>query len=151
MSKFFWKSVLTCFGLGLLPKAPGTWGSLGALVFWGWLLYFSSLSVYLGLFVGFFILSVLAMKILNIKEDDSSIVVDEWLGMAIALLPTQGSWWMMILAFVLFRIFDISKPPGVRFFDQNFLRGWGVLLDDVVAGFYVFLILGAYHVWFSPL
>ncbi len=150
VSKIFWKSVLTCFGLGLLPKAPGTWGSLGALVFWGLLLNYTSFVVFGICFLIFLVLSMLAIRQLEIKDDDSTIVVDEWLGMALALLATNASWPQMGVAFLLFRFFDITKPPGVKFFDQRFLNGWGVMLDDIVAGVYVFVLIGVYRVWFSP-
>lgn len=75
------------------------------------------------------------------QEDPSEIVVDEWIGVGIALGFVELSWMSLVLAFVLFRLFDITKPPGVRFFDRRHLNSWGTMLDDVVAGLYAGLIL----------
>ena len=52
-------------------------------------------------------------------------------------------------AFVLFRLFDIWKPPGVRYFDRNHLNSWGVMIDDVVAGLYASLLIGIYRWWIA--
>jgi phosphatidylglycerophosphatase A len=66
------------------------------------------------------------------------------------MLLVETSWSLAIAAFVLFRIFDIGKPPGVRYFDRNYLEGWGVMMDDVVAGIYVNVVLGVYLLWIQP-
>jgi len=138
-----WKScITTCFGLGLLPKAPGTWGSLGALFFWaalaqlttGWLVY------------GTVLLAILALGTwathLEGGEDRQSIVVDEWVGMGIALSTGTFSWPELIVGFALFRFFDIVKPLGIRCIDQKVKGAWGVMLDDVLAGIYSAIVLG---------
>jgi len=144
---------VTCLGIGHLPVAPGTWASLAAVVFWA-LLIKAGLSMLLisSLLLLFFIFGIWGSRLYEKEtksEDSSEIVIDEWVGMGIALLLTQNNIWLIIAAFVLFRFFDITKPPGVRYFDKNYMEGWGVMLDDVVAGVYACLLIGIYH-WFSP-
>lgn len=142
MKVFFIQFVTSCGGLGYLPKAPGTWGSLGALFFWavmgqstlGWPAYF-------GLLTLLFFLGVWASKSLE-RGDAPSIVIDEWVGMGVALCTT-GFWWPELVAgFLLFRIFDIAKPLGIRRLDAWKKPGWSVMLDDVLAGVYAAIILG---------
>ncbi len=79
-------------------------------------------------------------------EDPSFVVCDEFVGQWIALLPlvilARSAWWI-IAGFILFRIFDIWKPWPVSLADRNVAGGFGVMLDDVVAGAYAALVLGA--------
>lgn len=142
----------TCLGLGLLPWAPGTWGSLGGLFFWGVLLYGQVPLVYLIFLIGIFSFlgwrSVLKLDGVFAKKDASEIVIDEWVGMGVTLLFLQQmNGFGFFLAFVLFRLFDVLKPFGVRFFDRHDLKGWGVILDDVVAGLYAGLVIWGVQTW----
>ena len=82
------------------------------------------------------------------EKDDKSIVIDELVGMWIALMPaiyfaeTQSERMIIaILALVLFRVFDIFKPFPINYFDQRFKNGFGIVIDDVVAGIITLLIL----------
>lgn len=134
------------FGLGYIPFAPGTFGSLGALALylllpwqffelynWPWylgsLLIFSLVAVYL---------CGKAEK--DLGEDAGSIVIDEVAGffVAVALLPK--SLMIGIYGFVLFRVFDIAKPFPINR-SQDLRGGWGVVADDVLAGLFALLIL----------
>ncbi len=126
------------FGSGLMPKAPGTFGTLAAipLVFIMNLLgiYFGSLFL-----IAFLFLAVWASessRILLEKEDPSEVVIDEAVGllMTVFLLPLSVP--VVILGFILFRVSDILKPFPIRMIDQNIKGGWGIVLDDVVAGIY---------------
>jgi phosphatidylglycerophosphatase A len=128
---------------GYLPKAPGTWGSLvGLLLFF--LLHTLSLPVYLAIIAGLFVVGTFAAgeaeKILD-NRDPGVVVIDEIVGILIALIAVPVTPLTMALGFVLFRIFDIAKPFPVNFFDQRFHGGLGIMLDDIIAGIYSLIIL----------
>jgi phosphatidylglycerophosphatase A len=77
------------------------------------------------------------------RPDSGHIVIDEVIAFWIVLwlLPTPHSFWLQALAFVLFRLFDIVKPPPIRYFDARFKNGFGVMLDDLVAAFFTLLVI----------
>ncbi len=131
-------ALATGFYIGMIPKAPGTWGSLAALLPW-FLLKDLPLPAYLivlaTVFVLGFFVSGSAEKILD-RPDAGPIVIDEILGMFVTLTlapPHPAAW---ILGFILFRIFDIFKPFPVSWFDQRVHGGIGIMMDDVIAGLY---------------
>jgi len=128
---------------GYLPKAPGTWGSLvGLLLFF--LLHSLSLPVYLAVTAGLFVVGSFAAgeaeKILD-NRDPGIVVIDEIVGMLIAMTAVPATPLAMVFGFILFRIFDIAKPFPVNFFDQRFHGGLGIMLDDVMAGIYSLVIM----------
>jgi phosphatidylglycerophosphatase A len=119
----------TAFGLGYAPKGPGTAGSLGALLLFAWT-GVSPWGIALLLLAGLW-LAGQAEGILG-EHDPSRVVIDEVVGMALALWSIQG-WPWLVMGFLFFRIFDIWKPgPVARL--QNLPGGWGVMADDVAAG-----------------
>ncbi|MEE4242017.1 MAG: phosphatidylglycerophosphatase A [Desulfopila sp.] len=128
---------------GKLPKAPGTWGSLVAFLPW-LLLKDLPLPIYVGaiaasLLLGFFVAGS-AEKILD-QPDAGSIVIDEIVGMFIALTLAPDHLAAWILGFLLFRFFDIRKPYPISWFDRHIHGGAGIMLDDVIAGIYACLSL----------
>ena len=129
------------FYLGKLPFAPGTWGSLGALLLW--LLLPISFSIHLSVIVFLFVLGVYSSnkmaKYLN-DHDPSEVVIDEAVGMGISLFMLPHSFGFYLLAFVLFRIFDIFKPSFI-YQIQELPGGWGIMLDDVLAGLFTFALV----------
>ena len=134
----------TWFGAGLLPKAPGTWGSLAALPF-GWIVtyYGGYLSLALATLLVFFIgwwSSARYVEIFN-KEDPGEVVIDEVAGQWIVLLAAPLDPVTYVGAFLLFRLFDILKPWPVSFADKNIKGGLGIMIDDVLAGIYGAVIL----------
>ncbi len=134
--------IATWFGSGYLPKAPGTWGSLAALPFaWGILMVAPGALALLTaslllLFVGVWA-SALHSATLG-THDAGEIVVDEVVGQWIVLAAAPLSPLGWVAAFVLFRFFDVAKPWPISWIDKRVSGGWGIMLDDVVAG-----ILGA--------
>ena len=131
-------AIATGFGVGYLPKAPGTWGSLLALPIHYLIVTFAAKPLhYCAALLLIFFAAVLstgaAEKIID-KRDPGIVVADEIIGMLIALIGTPPKVWAWIVAFLLFRIFDILKPFPVRFFDKRFHGGLGIVLDDVAAG-----------------
>jgi len=133
--------ISTFFYLGRLPIAPGTWGSLGALVVWS--LIPESIVIRVGFLLIALIVGFIASENTLKQSDDpdpSYIVIDEVVGLWIALLFVPKTIFLFSLGFVLFRLFDILKPSFI--YSIQFLKGsWGVMLDDMLAGLLVMLIL----------
>jgi phosphatidylglycerophosphatase A len=131
------RAFLTFFYSGLSPKAPGTMGSLLALVFGVLIVRFLSLET---LFLASVLLTILGIKHINAYEanggehDDKSIVIDEVVGMWLALVLSSTTWLQIGLSFLFFRLFDIWKPSIIGRIDQNVKGGLGVIGDDIVAG-----------------
>ena len=133
----------TGFYSGNLPKAPGTWGSLMALVPW-FFMRNMPLPSYLSLLAIIFVVGCLlagsAEKILD-QADAGPIVIDEFVGMFITLAaaPSHPAAW--IIGFLLFRFFDVLKPFPCSWFDTHIHGGLGIMLDDVFAGLYALVCL----------
>jgi len=134
-----------CF-VGLLPKAPGTWGTLAAVPF-----------IYLLMDRPFVLLGALGIvlivgvvtagiteKDLGVK-DPSCVVIDEVLGMGVTLLWVPKEWPYIVMGVIFFRIFDIWKPPPIQRIEK-LPGGWGIMLDDLLGGVYswVWLQIGAW-------
>lgn len=131
-------------GVGLSPRAPGTVGSLAALLPWWFFLRHLSLPWYIASLAIAFIIGVWAANWVIAKtriEDPSVVVWDEFVGLWIALLLAPNGWPWMLGGFALFRVFDIWKPWPVRWADRKLHGGVGAMLDDVLAGVYAFLLL----------
>jgi phosphatidylglycerophosphatase A len=136
-----WRIAATFFYLGKLPIAPGTWGSMGALILWLFLPVTTSvhLSVILILFVLGVYSSQQVAKYMQV-HDPSEVVIDEAVGMGISLFMLPHSYGLYLLAFIVFRIFDILKPSFI-YQVQNLPSGWGIMLDDVLAGLFTLAIV----------
>jgi len=74
----------------------------------------------------------------DLGHDPSIVVIDEVLGMGISLLFLPRNFWLFFIAFLLFRVFDILKPPPINL-SQKLPAGWGIMIDDVIAGFYALI------------
>ena len=137
----FW---VTMGGCGMSPIGPGTAGSLlGVGLFW--LSRDLLVTVQIGIIVLGFLLSLWAISFLQKKnkdvQDASWIVIDEGVGVWIALLGWDGTIQMLVACFVLFRLFDIFKPFPISYFDQKGHSGFLVMMDDVAAGLLTWSIL----------
>ena len=126
----------TCFKIGHLPIAPGTWGSLAAVIgWWLWLQYLDPL-VFIVLIITIFIIGVFATNIIidhTGEKDPSRIVIDEVAGQWLGLLMLPDGALYIAAAFISFRLLDIIKPWPIRQLEK-FPKGWGVMLDDMLAG-----------------
>lgn len=144
--------IATGFYTGYLPKAPGTWGTLVAFPIHFLLIqlpqsyYFASLGL---IFVIAVATAGCAEKIFD-KKDPGAIVIDEIIGMLIALIAAPTSWLAMLIAFILFRLFDILKPFPIGWIDKRLNGGTGIVMDDVVAGLFALIILQTLC-FFTPL
>jgi phosphatidylglycerophosphatase A len=133
--------IATWFGSGLIKPAPGTWGTLAALPFaWGMATWGESMGIPWALAVAAIALFPIGVwaagrhDALNGGHDSSEIVVDEVVGVWVALAFVPADWVHYIAGFLLFRLFDIWKPWPIRWADQAVDGGLGVMLDDVFAG-----------------
>ncbi len=126
----------TCFKIGHLPIAPGTWGSLAAVIgWWLWLQYLDPL-VFIVLIISIFTIGVFAINIIidhTGEKDPSRVVIDEVSGQWLGLLMLPDGTLYIDGAFILFRFLDIFKPWPIRQLEQ-LPKGWGVMLDDMLAG-----------------
>ncbi len=133
------------FGSGLAKYAPGTWGTLlGFPIFILMSPFNGAIQILIAalLFaVGVYLCDITGDN-LGIP-DDGSIVWDEIVGMIIVLIFTPFNWFWWLLAFILFRVFDIWKPFPIRQLDAKLKNGFGVMLDDLLAAFYAITILNA--------
>lgn len=130
------------FFTGLMPKAPGTVGTLAAIPM-ACAIHFSG-AVYGGVCLLILILTAvmtsgLSQKLMG-RRDPSEIVIDEVAGYSVTLFLLPLSWFNLILGFILFRLFDISKPFPIRRLEK-IKGGLGVVLDDLLAGIYANLVL----------
>ena len=136
-------AVATGCWVGMLPKAPGTWGSLAALLPW-LLIKDLPLAAYGAVLAAVFAIGFFAAgsaeKILD-RADAGPIVIDEILGMFIALTLAPNHPLAWLLGFLLFRFFDVLKPFPVSWFDQHIHGGLGIMMDDVIAGIYALVCL----------
>ncbi len=137
--------IATWFGSGYLPKAPGTWGSLAALPFaWGIMLIAPGVFPILVASVFLLLVGVWAASQHSAtlgEHDAGEIVVDEVVGQWIALAVAPFSPLGWFTAFLLFRLFDVLKPWPISWIDKRVSGGWGIMLDDVVAGIFAALVL----------
>ena len=133
------------FGSGYAPKAPGTVGTVAAVFVWLALSRFGVLSSALSHLI--FALCIIVIGTIAAKasldeeggEDPQWIVVDEWAGVFVALIGTDASnWFHVVLAFALFRLFDITKPGPVSG-AEDLPEAFGIMADDVVAGLFALL------------
>jgi phosphatidylglycerophosphatase A len=141
--------ISTVLKIGYLPIAPGTWGSLAAIAVWFIIIESISTITFIAVIVIIFIFGVYTSSVTERyleKKDPSIIVIDEWVGQWIALLFLQKSLLWGLVAFALFRLFDIWKPFPIKTIDK-ILGGWGIMLDDVVAGVYALFVLSALRIW----
>ncbi len=134
------------FGSGLIPLMPGTMGSLAAvplILAMG----FVNVSIYIVITIFATVLGVLICK--KVSEDlgvhdHGSIVWDEIAGMMVVFIAIPITWYNLLIGFVLFRIFDIWKPWPISFLDKHIHGGFGIMIDDIVAGIFALLVM---HAW----
>ena len=155
------------FGLGKVPKIPGTFGSLATVIIL--YLFFHKLNISANIIlIGLIIIFVYSFSAVaahikdNENKDPKEVIIDEFIGQSIPIYlyeishgTEKSSDEALIfygICFILFRFFDIAKPFPVSFFDKNFKNSFGVIMDDVCAGFYVvlslicFMVLSSYFI-----
>ena len=145
--KSVWKNpihfVACGFGVGTVPFAPGTFGTLVGVLFY---LLLSPLLwwVYLGITVLLFIFGIFICGITNRDFgtfDHPAAVWDEIVGFLIVMIAIPPIWYFILIGFLLFRLFDIWKPWPIRWVDRHVHGGFGVMLDDAIAAIFSWVIL----------
>ena len=146
MKKFLSFAVASGFGVGYFPFASGTAGSAAIIPFAFIASYFWGFWAIPVLAVIFWIAGTFATRevLKYTKHDPSLVVVDEFVGQLIAIIPIATSmvWWHWMVAFFMFRFFDIIKPFPANYFDEKVLNSHGVMIDDVSAGIYAAMATG---------
>ena len=156
MIKTFNSLLVTMFGLGKIKFMPGTFGSLATVIFLFYLFHTLNISTNI-ILTGWMIIFIYSFYAVSIhtknskNKDPGEIIIDEFLGQSIPIYLYEISHGTTkedneaiiyyALFFILFRYFDIMKPFPVSFFDKNFKNSFGVIMDDICAGFYVVLTL----------
>ncbi|MEE9572970.1 MAG: phosphatidylglycerophosphatase A [Candidatus Neomarinimicrobiota bacterium] len=141
--------VSTVLKIGYLPIAPGTWGSLAAIAVWFIIIESISTITFIVVIIIIFTFGVYTSSVTERylkKKDPSIIIIDEWVGQWITLLFLHKSLQWGLVAFALFRLFDIWKPYPLKTIDK-IQGGWGIMLDDVAAGVYALLVLSVLRIW----
>ncbi len=143
MMRNFLVQLATFFGVGRLPKVPGTWGTLATLPL-AWLLMQTGPIIYMIAVVLLLPVAILAAEIYEQEtgsHDSGAIVIDEVLGFLITMTWLPINWRSFVLGFLLFRLLDIWKPFPISYLDKKIPGGLGVVIDDVAAGIVANVIL----------
>ena len=136
------------FGAGLMPKAPGTWGTLVAIPFYLLALQLGGTPAVLGCSLVLFIAGIWASSIAGRAlgvADHGGIVIDEIAAFVLVLGFTPAGLPWFVVAFVLFRCFDILKPWPISYVDRTLKGGFGVMFDDLLAALAAIAILLLLH------
>ena len=152
---------VTLFGIGKLKKIPGSYASLVTIIFLFFLFHILNLSPNIVL-IGVIIVFLISLYAVNIfikdldNKDPKEVVIDEFIGQSIPIClyeiahigakETSQILTFYFIMFILFRIFDITKPYPVSYYDKSFKNSFGVIMDDVCAGLYVVAVLVLYMV-----
>jgi len=146
----------TFFGAGLLKPGPGTYGSIAAVLLWyaaAHIFHPSHVALTISTVVAAIAVTLIGIPAATIvaresgREDPGHVVIDEVAGQLIALIAIPADWRHAALSLLLFRLFDILKPPPIRQFER-LPTGTGIMLDDVAAGLFALAVAQLAHLWF---
>jgi len=146
----------TFFGAGLLKPGPGTYGSVAAVLLWfgaAYLLHPAPVVLAVGTAIAALAATLIGIPAATIvaresgREDPGHVVIDEVAGQLIALIAIPADWRHAAISLLLFRIFDILKPPPIRQLER-LPGGTGIMLDDVAAGLFALLLAQIIHAFF---
>ena len=156
--------LVTLLGIGKISKIPGSVASLVTTIFLFFLFHILNLApdIILTIVILIFFISLYSVNqfIKNIdNKDPKEVVIDEFIGQSIPIClyeiahegikETNETLTFYFIMFILFRIFDITKPYPVSYYDKNFKNSFGVIMDDVCAGLYVVAVMVLYMVFTS--
>jgi phosphatidylglycerophosphatase A len=146
----------TFFGAGLLKPGPGTYGSIAAVVLWfiaAHVFAITATTLAIGTIIAAVVVTLVGIPAATIvaresgREDPGHVVIDEVAGQLIALIAIPADWKHAALSLLLFRFFDILKPPPIRHLER-LPEGTGIMLDDVAAGVLALLVAQLVHLFF---
>jgi phosphatidylglycerophosphatase A len=148
--------VATFFGAGFLKPGPGTYGSIAAVLLWyaaARILHPAPIALAIGTTIAAVVATLIGIPAATIvaresgRKDPSHVVIDEVAGQLIALIAIPVDWRHATLSLILFRFFDILKPPPIRQLER-LPAGAGIMLDDVAAGLFALAVAQLIHLWF---
>ena len=155
-NKTLWAWLIgTFFGAGLLKPGPGTYGSISAVLLWyaaAHLLHPAEIPLAIGTAIAAILATLIGIPAATIvaresgREDPGHVVIDEVAGQLIALIAIPADWQHAALSLILFRLFDILKPPPIRQLER-LPAGTGIMLDDVAAGLFALAVAQLIHIW----
>jgi phosphatidylglycerophosphatase A len=146
----------TFFGAGLLKPGPGTYGSISAVLLWyaaAHILHPAPIPLAIGTTIAAILATLIGIPAATIvaresgREDPGHVVIDEVAGQLIALIAIPADWQHAAISLILFRIFDILKPPPIRQLER-LPAGTGIMLDDVAAGILALAVAQLIHIWY---
>jgi phosphatidylglycerophosphatase A len=141
-------AVATFFGAGFLKPGPGTYGSVATVLLWlggAWLLHHNTLHLLIATLLALAVVTAIGIPAATRvaresgRKDPGFVVIDEVAGQLVALLFLTPDWPHAILALILFRFFDILKPPPIRSL-ESLPEGTGIVVDDLAAGVYALIL-----------
>jgi phosphatidylglycerophosphatase A len=144
--KIVWRIIATFFGAGHFPVGPGTVASAVVVLLYKLLLSDLSWPLYLLIIIVLFIAGGITATKYSLEvqqKDPRKIVIDEVCGQLCALFLIPSSWLLLLLDFVLFRLFDIIKPYPIKKL-ENIRDGWGIMADDIMAAVYAGILIHLY-------
>ena len=138
------------FGAGLMPRAPGTWGTLVGLIIYLVIAFTIPIN---DVFFVIFVVAAGGVGVMICEKvsqdmkvhDHGGIVWDEMVGIWLVLIAIPDGWYWLLVAFILFRVLDIAKPWPISFVDRRLRGGMGIMLDDVLAGLIAWLLIQLVH------
>ena len=144
----FWaRLVATFFGIGRIKPGPGTWGSLATVLVWAAFSRFLPVASVVPVNIAFAVLAIAVgipaateVSRAAARKDPQFVVIDETAGQLITLIGAPLAWKSFLAGFILFRVFDIVKPPPVRQLEK-LPEGAGIVIDDVAAGLYGLIVM----------
>jgi phosphatidylglycerophosphatase A len=148
-------TVATFFGVGMLKPGPGTWASAGAVLLWaaesmnGHLsreMQLTGLLIWIAVVIALGVPAAAIVERESGRHDPGFVVIDEVAGQWIALLGSPADWRHGVIALILFRLFDITKPFPIRRLER-LPEGWGIVFDDVAAGLYALGVASLLRLW----
>ena len=141
--------IATCFKVGYLPLAPGTWGSVFAILLWWAFLKNVNIYIFVILIIFSFLIGIIASNIEIDQKGDadpSYIIIDELVGQWLALLFIPQEYFYIAISFISFRFFDIIKPWPISLIEK-LPKGLGVMSDDFIAGLITLVLIQIIHIY----
>lgn len=141
--------IATCFKVGYLPLAPGTWGSVFAILLWWAFLKNVNIYIFVILIIFSFLIGIVASNIVIDQRGDadpSYIIIDELVGQWLALLFIPQEYFYIVISFISFRFFDIIKPWPISLIEK-LPKGLGVMSDDFIAGLITLVLIQIIHIY----
>jgi len=141
--------IATCFKVGYLPFAPGTWGSVFAILLWWVLLKDLNTYIFGAIIIIFLLIGIVVSNIIidqSGDHDPSYIIIDELVGQWLALFLIPDGFFNIAISFILFRFFDIIKPWPIRLIEK-LPKGLGVMSDDLSAGLITLVLIQVINIY----